>query len=59
MTTREKENLENIIKILQQASDVARDHLNKCYHLTDFNIEVIETELNTIDECIEDLETLL
>lgn len=59
MTTREKENLENIIKSLQQASDVAREHLNKCYHLTDFNIEVIETELNTIDECIADLETLL
>lgn len=59
MTTKEKENLENIIKTLQQASDVTREHLNKCHHLTDFNVEVIETELNTIDECIEDLETLL
>lgn len=59
MTTREKENLENIIKTLQQANDVAKDYLNRCYHLTDFNVKVIETELNTIDECIEDLETLL
>lgn len=30
---------------MKQANDVARDYLNKCYHLTDFNIEDLETLL--------------